>query len=262
MRIQFSDIKDKNKGTIGLVCGLGPSLKNDLKLVEGLSGNKEKYTTLSCNRYYKLTKIKADYWVIANSQKIMQIPQIIGDANKLNDTILLYADSVDETNKKTVDEKLTNKFIGFDQRHFKGKHCGWGKGKDGRHTCCGSIEAGRLTIQEELVKYVNGGKNYTAGGSVILHVLATAIMVGCNPIYITGVDFNYEGDGYVTKDLTHSQGKTMGLTNGPAVKQKVKEDLQIINNLAKEHGVNIYTPTKNGYLDTIFEYKELKDNDK
>ena len=212
--------------------------------------------------------------MIANSNTNQQITRVAGVANGMPDTTLIYSDTVDTTPKPNVANLLTNDYIGFDQRHFRGHHCKWGKGKDGRSVCCNHMEAGRLPIQELLMKYTNieygDDAAYTnrsnsfnkihntssSGDSVILHEITIAIITGCNPIYIGGVDLDYSGDGYVNKD-PDPHGQQIGANIGPSVYTNVKNDLSIINTMAKNVNIEIFSLNKAGILSEIFEFKEF-----
>ena len=246
MKLELSNIHNKHKDKIGLVAGLGTSLKSVLVSWENLSSDKENYITFSCNRYHILTNLDVDYWLICNNQPKMQICNFHEDINS-KDNILVYADSVDLTSREAVDSLIINDYLSFDQRHFKGKSC------EPIAKCCSHIIPKRLTIQEYLQDIAGASERYGYGSSVILHALTLAIISGCNPIYISGVDFDYDS-GYVNVDPDNTQLQ-LGRAIGHTVKEIVKEDLEIIKRSAELINVKIYTPNADNYLSEIFEVK-------
>jgi len=92
----------------------------------------------------------------------------------------------------------------------------------------------RLTVQEELQRVSQHDEHYSPGDTVILHAIAFAIIMGCNPIYVGGMDLDYAG-GYAggnsapigADDVWHKQ--QFNLIN----------DLRILNESAKNRGIQI-----------------------
>lgn len=188
MKLDFDDILEKEKGKIGIVCGLGGSLKDYADEFENLSKTqKDKYCFISCNRWFSKTKIDADYWVMANNTfTVEKNYNAFNNKNK----ILIYADSVDLTDKEFVDNNLKIDYLPFDERHQGGNKC------LRNNPCCKHADPGRKTIQEYL-KHISGNEErYSGAGTVGIHMLALAVILGCNPVYISGIDMDY-GTGYV-----------------------------------------------------------------
>jgi hypothetical protein len=225
MKLNFDDIKNKEKGKIGIVCGLGGSLKEHLSKLEELSKDKDNYCTISCNRYNTMTKLDVDYWVVANS--VFTVKDFYKTFNSMNAT-LVYADSVDTTDKKFVDNNLKIDYISYDQRHFKGQPC------SRRLSCCSNIQPGRLTIQEYLQKMSGHNEHYRDAGTVGIHMIALAVILGCNPIYVSGIDMDYK-TGYVngSKVVKHDDiGKYQSSFNAQVkiiVESAEKLGIDIIN---------------------------------
>jgi len=237
MKLTYGNIHNKYD-KIGLVAGLGTSLAPFLSKWEYLSKNrKDKYVTFTCNRYYVITKLDADYWVICNPQPKMQIPDIVKEINKRPTTTFVYASSIDHTPENHVKSSLKYDYLPFNQGH-----------KDRKP---------EMTIQEFLQIKSNYSEKYGYGLSVIVHTLAIALITGCNPIYISGVDFDYSGKGYVNRDA--QGGVIMGRIVGPKVKGNVAEDLSILRRTGESIGVEIFTPNKTGYLSNIFKYGTVDD---
>lgn len=235
MRLELNDIKNKEKDKVGIVCGLGGSLKDYLSQFEELSKDKDNYCTISCNKYNSMTKLDADYWVVANS--VFTVEKFYKTFNSMKST-LVYADSVDTTNKIFVDNHLKIDYIAYDQRHFKGQPCAK------RMSCCRNIQPERLTIQEYLQQMSGHDKHYTDAGTVGIHMIALAIILGCNLIYVSGIDMDYK-TGYVngSKVIKHDDiGKYKPLFN---------QQSKIIVESAEKLGVNIINLNQNSPFDSI-----------
>jgi len=135
---------------------------------------------------------KADYWVSANSW--FPIPEARGGydlriINEFSGTTFIYADSVAYSDLWENDESKLNDLLHvdwfcYDQRHHGGKLC------SPPRRCCGlaSMRHGRKTIQEVVSELYGVTKKYSNGSTVAIHGLAFAMIMGCNPIYIQGID--------------------------------------------------------------------------
>lgn len=85
-KLNFDDIRNKEKGKIGLVCAAGSSLNKHITLFEDLSNNsKDDYCTICCNEYYEMSNLNPDYWVIANS--VMTVANYSNHFNRSNSTL-------------------------------------------------------------------------------------------------------------------------------------------------------------------------------
>lgn len=191
-KLSFEDIRNKEKGKVGIVCGNGGSLSKYLSEFEELSKNsKDKYCFVNCNEWYEKTNLSADYWVIANN--VLTVERNHEIFNNLN-IPLIYADSVDLSNREFVDNKLTVDYLPYDERHFDNKAC------EPRIKCCNEIVPNRKTIQEYLMEITGHNERYDSCGTVGIHMLAVAVILGCNPIYVSGIDMNYK-TGYANGKL-------------------------------------------------------------
>jgi hypothetical protein len=224
MKLQFKDLIDKHKGKPAIVVGHGPSLNTHIKKICEL---KNKFILFGCNEWYHIYQDAPHFWVIANNQQTIKT-----DINIINtrakDSIICYADSVDLTDRAWIDKNLFCNYLPYDQRHFNSKPCGC--------KSCYQIIPGRLTIQEEFQKYTGSEKRYGSGDTVLLHSLSIAVLCGCDPIFITGLDLDYK-KGYAknkgnliskvcVKELSHYSGR-------------IVKDLGIINDCAKAIGRTI-----------------------
>lgn len=252
MKLTFKDIIDTQKGKVGLSVATGPSLKPHLTDIINLSNN-EGYVALSVNDFDVMFKgLNVSYRVVANS--MFTVGSEYNRFNSEPKIPLVYADSVDLTSKDVVNQLLKIDYLPYDQRHFYGKHCTWGHGVDGRHHCCDNMEDGRLTIQEELGKYCGVDFIYGGGATVSLHMLALNILLGCNPIYIVGVDLDY------------SKGYVDGVTKnndsfGPFI-DVIVQDFKIIKESAENIGVEIYSLCEGSPINSVFKYVETIETNK
>lgn len=252
MKIDLTQVINLEKNKIGCVCGLGPSLKKYLEQFEYLSKHSNHHIFLSCNEVDEMTKIQVDYWIIANS--INTIDKWHTKFNNHPNTTLAYADSVDLTNKNLVDNLLDIKYIPYDQRHFKNLTCNQLLnselkslgGYDPSGNCCKHIIKYRLTIQEELQKISKYKNHYGTGDSIAVHMLALAVIIGCNPIYISGVDLNY--------NLGYVDGITQPWNNDSFEQYmpQILKDFSIINESAKNIGIEIINLSEISPLKNIF----------
>jgi hypothetical protein len=231
------DFIDKEKNKISYVCGMGPSLKEYLPLIENT-----KNIIVTCSDVDTMTNIIPNYWVFANSADGSAI-RMNDRWKKLNDTIIVHADSVDVTPTSWIKNNVTNTYIGYDQRHFDDSNC-----NDCPNKCSNRVP-NRKTIQELLMNISNYDRKYSTGHTVAVHCLSLAILLGCTEIYLFGIDLDYSL-GYVDNKTTN---------NGSFVDwlPEIIEDFRIINESAKKLGVKIYNTSMVSPLKEIFENKTI-----
>lgn len=237
MKIEFEDIRNRESGKIGIVCGTGGSLKEYHAKFEDLSKNhKDKYCFISCNEWNEKTKIDVDYWVVANS--VFTVKKKYPTFNSKPNTVLIYADSVD-ADSKSFEEKLTIDFISYDERHVGGNKC------IRTLSCCKNIEPNRKTIHEYLKHITSGETIYHSCGTVGIHMLAVAVILGCNPIYVSGIDMDYS-TGYVdSKKETTRHDNISNYSNDFGINSK------IIAESAENIGIKIINLNKNAKYEGI-----------
>jgi hypothetical protein len=242
----ISDLIDKEKGKTAIVCGLGPSLKKYLKLVEN---NELGHQIISCNDVDVMTNIKPNYWVFANSAE-SSINYMHDRINSLGECNIVYADSVDPLDRKTVDHLLERSYYGYDQRHFSGIPCT----SDRSYPCCKNIIEGRKTIQEILMNYTGYDKHYGGGDTVALHMVSLSVLLGCDKIYITGCDLNMK-NGYVNNDVLsdHNKGYLLNYDDFEDYQERIQSDFNIINESAKKIGTRIYSLVDDSIINNVFE---------
>lgn len=217
----LNDIIFKHKNKTGLIIGTGPSLSQDLKQIIQLGKNKKKYITISCNNYNQhISTLDADYRVVSN--KNLPIKSKYRMYNKTN-AKLIYADSCDwEVPKRKVEQLLKNPYIVFDQRHFNNENCNARQSPN----CCKARKINTITIQEYLQNLSGYHIHYSTGNTVALHMLTMAILFGCNPIYITGIDLDKK-KGYMNTEFK---------VKGAFKIDEILNDFDIINKSAELMG--------------------------
>lgn len=233
-----------HKNRPAIILGHGPSLNLIKPKLQDLFN--KGYVVMGCNEWFHLYNIPPHYWCMcSNSDTISKHSEIV----QQYPGIILYADSVDLTDKKIVNS-ITNQYISFDQRHFDGKICTLCKS----YGCWKYFNPNRLTIQEELQKYTKHNIHYSTGSSVALHMLSLSIIMGCNPIYLIGVHIDYKQGYAENKDNLISK---VNVNEFDYYKKEIFNDFNIINESAKNINVNIYDFNPESTLKDIFKLKRI-----
>lgn len=141
---------------------------------------------------------KADYWVNAND--VFPVPEKHLDIiNSCADTVFIFADSATystrrKMNLKFLRDNLNISWFAYDQRHFNQQPC-----KDKYRYCCDLLEIypGRITLQEYLQKKFNRLNHYSTASTGAIHALAFAILLGCSPIFLQGIELPRYRDDYI-----------------------------------------------------------------
>lgn len=244
----FYDLKqldNKHKDKPAIILAHGPSLNTTLNTFKLL---KDKDTiTFGCNDWYKFYENPPKYWVIANNECNMITEKDI--INKYQEALeVIYSDSADTTNRDWIESNIKAQIYGFDSRHFLSNKC---SKKDLRHlffnlkrkinghkNCCDHIIPGRYTLQEYLRIRSGSFLRYSAGATVALHQISLAVIMGCNPIYITGIDLDYRL-GYANKE------KAPDKEFFDSSLASIYADMRVINNSAKLLNINIFNLNQN-----------------
>lgn len=184
----------REKGRPCLVAGTAPTAEN-------FPYGKFRGTYVTCGdgplRFREL--FRPGYWVNANN--IFPLPEEHLDViNGFPDTIFVFSDSVAYSRRRIdldfLRSNLKVKWLAYDQRHFGGKPCG-----DKSLTCCELLDVypGRITLQEFLQKQYSMAGHYSPGSTTALHALAVAILLGCSPIYLQGIELPRKAADYKYK---------------------------------------------------------------
>lgn len=230
--IPLIDLIDSEKDKTAFVCGTGPSLKQHLNR---LMDKSESEILISCNDIDIMTDLVPDYWVFANS--IQTIQSMKSRLHKYPNSYVVHADSVDTTPRSWSEQNIINPYVPYDQRHFDGQKC---------NNClngCNNFLQNRLTIQEILQQKFNFSKKYSTGCTVALHMVSLALILGCNKIYIMGVDLNYEL-GYVDGKTTNSDRLNLAT---------ILPDFNTIKDTIVGHNIQIFNTSTTSELTNIFE---------
>lgn len=230
---------------------------------------------------------KPDVWVMVSSEDtIIRHSKQTKDFNGL----LCFADVKDPVEYCYLETNLLCDYLCFDQMHFKGHTCAkilnsfveyvnknqnfdfkdygnnsimWyppryedGAGfciQESQRACCDRIQD-RLTVQEMLQSCSGCKYHYSTGDTVALHAIAIAIIAGCNPIYLTGMDLdygvNYANGTKVANASNYSIWRTLS--------HNLLNDLDILNISARARGIEIINLKKNAWYKTFKEDDEIK----
>lgn len=233
MKLDFSNVIGKHKDKPAFVALHGPSLNPFISRMTEFA--EKNFVIIGCNEWYHIyPSTPPTYWILANTINTMRSES--GRTNSIiGKTTVCYAESVDLTDREWVAANIQCDYLPYDQKHFGGQLCY-------ERRCCHQIIPGRLTIQEELRKLTGAEKCYTTGASVCLHSLAFAVLFGCNPIYVAGMDLDYKlgyannNDNLIAKvdqdTLAHFQGDIL-------------TDAYLINDSAQKIGTKIINVNPN-----------------
>jgi len=286
MRLKFTDIVDKHKNQACVVACHGPSLNLHKEKIIELQ-NKNKIIRFSMNNWWDYFDEKPDYWILSNTNYPIKKYMNFLNENKLT---VFYSDDGDFTDKKYIERHSNFDWLDYDQRHWEGRDCieiltefknHYKKHKNFKFTrfgnneimwhpprcfhdaghsskdrnCCDMNNPSRTTIQEFLQNITNTHQHYSTGDSVALHAISFAIIMGCNPIYVSGMDLNY------TKGYANDSIKPAGIGGtGPSaftpLRENFKNDLQILNKSAESRGIKILNLCPDPWYD-CFKCSEL-----
>lgn len=243
MELIFRDIIDSHLGEEAFIIAHGPSLNNYIPKIPEFA---KEGVLIGCNEWFPIYSTPPAYWVLSNN--VMTIRTEIDTMNMLaGKTTIVYADTVDNTDKNWIYDNLKADYLPYDQRHKKGKPC------NPEDKCCFHLNPYRLTIQEEVQKYTGYHEIFYGGDTVILHCLSLAILLGCNPINIIGIDLDYK-KGYANNNC-NLISKISYLDTFDDIRDRLILHLQILVNSAKNINRVVQTPHKN-LLWGCLEYKE------
>ena len=307
MELFYKDIIDLHLGCPAAIMAHGPSLKPYLNTFKKLQHDGS-LVTFECNDWFNFFDTPPTYWLFANNEHrldhgiknigMWQTYRYPPDIIQTNETTILYADSVDFSDKDYIRQNLNSDFLAYDQRHFKSHRCldilknfkthvtneksldykhygnnsamwqpprchggagfsgGLTGGPTGDGKCCNQIIEGRLTVQEKLQEHTGHPAHYSTGDTAALHMLSFAILMGCNPIYVAGMDLDYEL-GYAVKNaaLNRMHASVQGNTDWQTGQLNLRNDLKVINESAKMRDIKIINLAKNAW------YNELEKGD-
>tara|TARA_R110002124_G_scaffold277506_2_gene448994 strand:+ start:5706 stop:6575 length:870 start_codon:yes stop_codon:yes gene_type:complete len=282
MKKQICDVVDRHKSTPAVIALHGPSL--NLTKKEIIQTQKEnKIVRFSVNDWYDYFDTPPDYWILSTSEPKFLIKNLLPMLENLKVPVF-FSDDGDFTSKELINNSLESEWLCYDQRHWEFKNClqilktfkehhtthknfsfkkygnneiMWhpprclsmsGHSLDGR--CCQQNSPPRVTIQEELQNISGCNRHYSTGDTVALHAIAFAIIMGCNPIYVTGLDLDYS-DGYADDSKNDWQQKASGPNAWMPVRQNLENDLNILNESAENRGIKIINLNPNAWYESF-----------
>lgn len=273
MRLNIDNIIDRHAGQKAYVCGHGPSLANDKERI--VRDQASSAIRFSPNNWYDFFDVSPSYWILSNTN--YDISKMFEIMNQAASTVIYSIDG-DPTPYEFIDRNLKCDYLPYDQRHFKNHDCleilknfslyhnknkdfnfteygnnsamwhpprtggqfGWA-GFDPYSRCCSRKIT--PTVQEALQAYSGHPGWYSNGDTVLLHGLAFAILMGCNPIYISGLDLDYH-KGYANKSMSiNLDHLDMWRENS----KNLINDLNILNESALMRGIKIVNLKKGAW---------------
>lgn len=280
MRLKYEDILNKHKNIPCVIAGHGPSLINYKEKITEAHNNK-KIIRFSVNNWWDYFTNNPDYWVLSSTE--FTIAKYLNFLNEKRITVL-FSDDGDFTSKKFIEENSIFDWLDYDQRHWKGKDClqilrdfkeyyvknknfdfkdygnnssmwqpprhlsNFGLATDGK--CCSMNTPKRVTIQEYLMKLSGHNEHYSTADTVSFHAIAFAIIMGCNPIYVAGMDLDYS-KGYADKTKTDWMHKELGPNSWTPTRINLENDIKILNDSAKKRGLSIINLNKESWYNTL-----------
>ena len=120
-----------------------------------------------------------------------------------------------------------------------------GGGWDLSGKCCKFIDD--ITIQEKLQQHTGHNQHMGTGQTVGLTVIAFAILMGCNPIYITGLDLDCSA-GYADGKKTLGGYNEGHFDHWKVIyKDFLLDDMRILSESASNVGIKIINLNKNSW---------------
>tara|TARA_R110000824_G_scaffold197409_13_gene380881 strand:- start:6515 stop:7381 length:867 start_codon:yes stop_codon:yes gene_type:complete len=287
MQLQINDLIDRHKDKPCVVTAHGPSLNlNKERIIE--AHRKNRILRFSVNNWWDYFNQPPDYWVLSTG--VFTIERMAPIINKYN-IPTFFSDDADFTLKEFIKQNIKSDWLVYDQRHWKGKKCleiimdfkkhfevhknfdflQYGNNKamwqPPRHRghfghcitntkCCDQNNPLRKTLQETLQELSKCDQHYSTGDSVTLHAIAFAIIMGCNPIYISGLDLDYN-KGYANQDKSDWQQKAKGPNAFTPVRENFYNDLNVLSTSAKLRNINIVNLNSDSWYDS-FSFGELE----
>lgn len=254
MKINMEWAKYKYNDVPVICVAHGPSLN---KYLARLGEFKSKgFIILGLNDWYFFHhKVTPHYSIMANG--VFTIETQHHNFNKYQETIIVYADSVDMTDRTRVEAILKPDYLPYDQRHFEGKTCAQLLASDKKDMggfdpsgkCCNHIVPKRLTIQEELQLMTGYDKHFKTGDTSALHMLAFAGILGCNPIYFVGIDLDYNLGFASNNGNKGIHSINVGDLND--YRPRILDDLDIINKSISHDGREMLNLNQDSTFDTV-----------
>ena len=272
MRSEIKDVIDRHKGQACVVTLHGPSLNLHKEQINEAQSCK-KILRFSVNNWFDYFEDPPDYWILSSSEEGFPIRSLFPIVRQ-HKTSIFYSDDGDFTSKDSIEREIQSEWLAYDQRHWEGKTCidilkqfkehhlstgdfnfknfgnnpiMWqpprcytfsGHSLAGR--CCLQNSPPRTPIQEELQALCGHEQHYSTGDTVAMHAIAFAIIMGCNPIYVSGLDLDYN-KGYANAKMKDWAMKAAGPNAWAPIRENLENDLRILYESAAKRNITIYT---------------------
>jgi hypothetical protein len=146
---------------------------------------------------------KPNYWVNANT--FFPIPEKhLEIINCFTDMVFIFSDtaaySYRPVNINYLRSHLKVNWFAFDHSHFDRIKC------ENKRYCCELLDIypERITIQEYFQKRYNLPGHYSTASTGAIHALTFAILLGCSPIYLHGIEIPKYSHDYVYAPNIHA----------------------------------------------------------
>lgn len=192
MKLKIIDLLNIHKNEPCLILGSGKSLyevdyeKFDGKIIAvgttilRLKNLKKISYLVSANNHFPIPEIKMHLKFLND---LKNITWLMSDTAAYND--------IWTKNDQYLKDNLTINWLNFDDRHENGNKC------NPKQECCNLIgKEDVITLQEFFFKNFTGKKNFFKAITVAEFGIIFAMLFGCNPIYLAGIDLpakNYYG---------------------------------------------------------------------
>ena len=122
-----------------------------------------------------------------------------------------------------------------------------------KNKCCHKIDNKRITIQENLQQLSGHSQHMGPGVSVGFFALSFAVLMGCNPIYVAGMNLDYTKGYAETKQTKYKHRVNPGAIGHWKViyNSTIRNDLRIIKESADLLGIKIINLNQNSWFDTL-----------
>jgi len=123
-----------------------------------------------------------------------------------------------------------------------------------RHNkCCHRRISGRPTIQEKLQELAGHPQHFSTGHTVAYFAITAAILMGCNPIYVAGMDLDYSTRGPYASNAVDAKRYFPPGTYGhfKLFRKHIEADLKILNESATSRGLKIINLNQDAWYESF-----------
>ncbi len=196
----FEFFIDREKNKPCLVAGNAPTLRNfPFKKFKG------KYLLMNRTPLTLRKLAIPDYWFSANYW--FPVPNLhLKKINAFEDCVFVFSDTAVYTAEHIYDydflkNNLKVRWFAFDDRHFGHKKC------NPPRPCCKlvALYPERSTIYEFIQQYFGLSERCPTVNTGVFFSLAFAVLMGCCPIYLQGIELPIYYEDYLPYNMLHPQ---------------------------------------------------------